>query len=155
MGFSTFSGPVRVGPIKEGSTRNTGVVVLSQTDTFAYTDTGAFATNIILPAGSQILNMFVDASAAWNTGTSDALEIGTQADPDAYADVADLQGTGRLALTMPDAGQATACANIGTSDVTVYLKITSSGTAASAGAAYFTVVYAQKDSAGNANPTSV
>jgi hypothetical protein len=30
MAFSTFSGPLRSGTIREGSARNTGLVVLSQ-----------------------------------------------------------------------------------------------------------------------------
>lgn len=153
MAFTSFTGPVRSGTVREGSGRNAGVAVLTQTTTFAYTDTGAFATTIILPAGSQIIQMFVDVTTAWNSVTSDALEIGTSGDPDAYGDVADLQTAGRSIATV-DATQAAAIDNIGTSDVTIYLKITSAGGSLSAGAAVFTVTYAQKASDGSANPAS-
>ena len=155
MAFTTYSGPLRVGTVKEGSGRNTGVVVLTQTFPFTKANTGAFSTGITLPAGSQIIAQYVDTSVVWNSGTSDALEIGTSTDPDAYGDVADLQATaGRLTVTM-DADQAALCPNIGTADKTIYLKINSSGTAAATGTARYTVVYAQKTAAGVANPTSV
>lgn len=142
MATTTFSGPVQAGTVRDGSGANVGGAVLTQTATFAYTDTGAFATTIILPASAQIIDQMVDVTTAWDSGTSDALEIGTSADPDAYGDVANLQSGGRT-LVDPDATQAAAIDDIGTSDVTVYLKITSSGSAASAGAARVTITYRQ------------
>lgn len=142
MANTTFSGPVRAGTVREGTGANIGGVVLTQTDTFTYTDTGAFATSIILPASSQIIDQMVDVTTVWNSGTSDALEIGTSADPDAYGDVANLQSGGRT-LVDPDATQSAAIDDIGTSDVTVYLKITSAGTAVSQGEARVTITYRQ------------
>ncbi len=142
MANTTFSGPVRAGTVREGTGANIGGVVLTQTDTFTYTDTGAFATSIILPASSQIIDQMVDVTTLWDSGTSDALEIGTSADPDAYGNVASLQSGGRTAVD-PNTPQSSAIADIGTSDVTVYLKITSAGSAASQGAARVTITYRQ------------
>ncbi|MHC4537300.1 MAG: hypothetical protein ACYS6K_25455 [Planctomycetota bacterium] len=142
MATTTFSGPVQAGTVKDNASANVGGVVLTQTATFAYTDTGAFATTIILPAGAQIIDQIVDITTAWNSVTSDALEIGTLADPDAFGDVADLQTAGRTVVD-PDATQCGDIDDIGTSDVTVYLKITSAGGSLSAGAARVTITYRQ------------
>lgn len=142
MGQTTFSGPVQAGTVKEGSGVNVGGVVLSQTATFAYTDTGAFATSIILPAGAQIIDQICDVQTVWNSVTSDALEIGTLADPDAFGDIADLKTGGRTVVD-PDVTQAAAIDDIGTTDVTVYLKITSVGGSLSTGAARLTITYRQ------------
>lgn len=143
MGQTTFSGPVRAGTIKEGGSANVGNVVLSQTATFTVADTGAFASGIILPAGCQIVDQIVDVDTAWNSATSDALEIGTAADPDAYGDVASIKtATGRTVVD-PDATQVAAIDDIGTADVPVYLKITSVGTPTT-GSARLTITYVQK-----------
>jgi|DEB0MinimDraft_3_1074331.scaffolds.fasta_scaffold83478_2 hypothetical protein len=142
MATTTFSGPVQAGTVKDGASANVGGAVLTQTDTFSYTDTGAFATTIILPANAQIIDQLVDVTTAWNSVTSDALEIGTSADPDAFGDVANLQASGR-AVVDPDATQCAAIDDIGTSDVTVYLKINSAGGSLSAGAARLTITYRQ------------
>jgi hypothetical protein len=142
MANTTFSGPIRAGTVREGASANLGKVVLSQTDTFAYTDTSAFATTIILPAGAQIVDQIVDVLTVWDSGTSDALEIGTSADPDAYGDIADLQVAGR-AVVDPDATQGAAIDDIGTADVTVYAKITSAGGSLTQGSARLTITYVQ------------
>ena len=142
MGSTTFSGPVQAGTVKDGASANLGKVVLSQTDTFTFADTGTFATEIILPANSQIVEMYVDAATAWDSVTSDALEIGDGTDADEYGDVADIQATGRLTVTI-DAAQAAVIDDIGTSDVTINLTITSVGGSLTAGAAQLTVNYVQ------------
>lgn len=142
MGSTTFSGPVKAGTVREGAGQNTGKVVLSQTATFTFADTGSFATSIILPAGAQIVQFHVDVDTAWDSVTSDALEIGTSGDADAYGDVADLQTAGRTTASV-DATQAAAIDDIGTSDVTVYLTITSVGGSLSQGSARITALYVQ------------
>ena len=142
MGQTTFSGPIRAGTVKEGSSANLGGVVLSQTATFDFNDTGSFATSIILPAGAQIIDQIVDVTTVWDSGTSDALEIGTSGDADAYGDIADLQAAGR-AVVDPDATQGAAIDDIGDSDVTVYLTINSAGGSLTQGAARITILYRQ------------
>lgn len=142
MATTTFSGPVQSGTVRDGAGANVGGAVLTQTVTFDFSDTGAFATTIILPANAQIIDQIVDITTAWDSVTSDALEIGTSADPDAFGDIADLQTSGR-AVADPDATQCAAIDDIGSSDVTVYLKINSAGGGLSAGAARLTITYRQ------------
>lgn len=142
MGKTTFSGPVQAGTVREGASANVGGAVLSQTASFGFADTGAFLSGIILPAGAQIIDQIVDVTTVWDSVTSDALEIGTLADPDAYGDVADLQ-TGGRAVVDPDATQGAAIDDIGDSDIPVYLKITSAGGSLTTGAARLTITYRQ------------
>lgn len=142
MGSTTFSGPVRAGTVRDNAANNVGNVVLSQTDTFTFADTSTFATNIILPASSQIVQMFVDVDTVWNSVTSDALEIGDGTDADAYGDVADLQVAGRTIASV-DGTQAAAIDDIGTSDVTINLTINSVGGSLTTGSARITVFYVQ------------
>lgn len=143
MASTTFSGPIRAGTIREGASENLGNVVLSQTDTFTFaigeTQT---ATGIVLPSGSQILQIYVDVLTTWNSSVSDALEIGDGTDPDAYGDIASIQTAGRN-ISSHDAAQAAAIDDIGTSDVTVSVTVVSSGTAESQGSARITVQYVQ------------
>ena len=80
MSFNTFSGPLRVGTVKEGSGRNTGLVVLAQSydsgdltgTAVGNVDTAAF----ILPAGSQIIDITHDQVVAAGTGTT-TVSVGT------------------------------------------------------------------------------
>ena len=142
MGNTTYSGPIRTGTVREGASANIGGVVLSQTATFAFGDTGTFATGIILPAGAQVIDQIVDVTTVWNSVTSDALEIGDGTDPDAYGDIADLKAGGR-AVVDPDATQGAAIDDIGDTDVTINLTITSVGGSLSTGAARITITYRQ------------
>lgn len=142
MAQSHASGPRVYGPIREGTGQNTGGVVLTQTATFAFGDTGSTATSIILPANSQIIDQIVDVTTAWDSVTSDALEIGDGTDVDAYGDVADLQVLGRVVVD-PDGPQGTAIADIGTADITVTITITSAGGSLTVGAARLTITYRQ------------
>ena len=58
MGTTTFSGPVNAGTVREGASANVGYVVMSQSE--AITEiAAATASSIIIPANSQIINMYV------------------------------------------------------------------------------------------------
>ena len=142
MGQSTWSGPIRAGTVKEGTGVNVGGVTLSQTATFAFGDTGSTATSIIIPANSQIIDQIVDIGTAWDSVTSDALEIGDGTDVDIYGDVADLQVLGRI-IVDPDGPQGLAIAAVTTTDVTITITITSVGGSLTVGAARLTVTYRQ------------
>lgn len=142
MGTTTFSGPVQAGTIREGASANLGGVVLTQTATFTFADTGTTATSIILPANSQIIDMHVDMFTAFDSATSDAMEIGDGSDPDIYGDIINLQQTGRL-ITSVDGTQIAAIDAIGTSDVTINITINSVGGGLSAGSGRLTVLYRQ------------
>jgi hypothetical protein len=146
MAFTTFSGPLRTGTVKEGAGRNTGVAVLSQTATLGLTTSSAF----ILPAGSQIIDINIDITTLYTSGATMAIGDGTTAAK--YVTAITTPAVGRQSITLT-AAQIAAWANIGTSDVTI--TVTMAGTTAVAGDGILTVVYAQKTSAGLSNPTSV
>jgi len=85
VGTTTFTGPIKAGPIinTSGTTlgrdvKNTGFVVMSQTVpiTQALTAT-ALATNIVLPANSHILNIQMINTVAWDV--TNTLSVGTSA----------------------------------------------------------------------------
>ena len=73
MGSTTFSGPIKAGTILSttGTTigtdiKNTGQVVMAQSAAFAYSDTSVTATNIVIPANSQIIDIVIDVEVAFN-----------------------------------------------------------------------------------------
>ena len=85
MGTTTFTGPIKAGPIinTSGTTlgrdvKNTGFVVMSQVVaiTQALTAT-ALGTRIVLPANSHILNIQMLNTVAWTATTT--LSVGTTA----------------------------------------------------------------------------
>lgn len=74
MSFSTFSGPVRVGTVRDGlvsTGRNTGLLILSQTAAVSATTSNAIVTStptpqnlFVLPAGSKILRFTIEKPVA-------------------------------------------------------------------------------------------
>jgi len=151
MGSTTFSGPIKSGTVRHttGTTpsndmKNVGDVVLSQTFGYTFADTGSFATGIVLPANSQIVDIISHVDVVWNSVTSDALEIGLTGNADEYADVADMTAGGRSTIAVALA-QSVVWHNIGTSSVELYLTINSVGGSLTTGSARITVLYAQNN----------
>ena len=151
MAFSTFTGPVRSGTVKNttgttlGTIDNTGLVVLSQAAALGLATTTPF----VLPAGAQIMDIYIDVTTTFTGGSTLAVGDGTTADK--YVTAITTAAAGRQALTFSGA-QLTAMYNIGTSDVQV--TVTMAGTTAVAGAGYITVEYIQKTSSGAEVPAS-
>ena len=152
MAFSTFSGPIRSGTVKNttgttvGSIDNTGVVVLSQTAALGL----ATSTPFVLPAGAQILGFNIDVTTTFTT--SSTLAVGDGSTAAKYVTAITTAAAGRQTIAYT-AAQLASLYNIGTSDVQV--TVTMAGTTAVAGAGYITVTYAQKTSSGAQDPTSV
>ena len=152
MAFSTFSGPIRAGTVKNttgttvGSIDNTGVVVLSQTAALGL----ATSTPFVLPAGAQILGFNIDVTTTFTT--SSTLAVGDGSTAAKYVTAITTAAAGRQTIAYT-AAQLASLYNIGTSDVQV--TVTMAGTTAVAGAGYITVTYAQKTSSGAQDPTSV
>jgi hypothetical protein len=145
MGTSTFSGPIQSGTVREGASANVGQAVLQQTAAITFAHTSAATLGIILPAGSHIIDILVDVETVWNSATSDDIMVGDSADPDKFAGSTtdgDLQVAGQLRMSTT-AAQSASRKDIGTADVELYATVTGVGTAASAGAATVTVIYAQ------------
>ena len=79
MGTTTFSGPIKAGTIKEttGTTvgtdmKNTGQVVMAQSHAIDLSGgaLAAVASNVIIPANSQIIDCVFDIITAANTSTN-------------------------------------------------------------------------------------
>lgn len=156
MSFATFSGPVRCGTVKEGSGRNTGLVVLSQSYDFGDM-TGDIVGNedvtaFVLPAGSQITDIVVDQVVAAGTGTT-TISVGTTSGgAQLMAGVVTTLG-GRFR------GAATAATQLAwqlstTADTTVYIRSATGTGTLTAGRAIVTILYTQRASNGAQFPAS-
>lgn len=151
MGWSSLSGPLRSGTVKDttgttvGSISNMGCAVLSQTAALGLTT----STPFVLPAGAQILEFLIDVTTTFTSGATLAVGDGTTAN--AFVTAITTPAAGRQAPTLT-AAQLAAMYNIGTSDIKV--TVTMAGTTAVAGAGYITVVYVQHASNGATAPVS-
>lgn len=150
MAFSTFEGPVRSGTtryttgVTADTIDNTGLMVLSQFATIDFGSTLFIAA--VLPAGSQILNIFVDTSTLFDAATS--VEFGTSSNADEFATTTTITTAGRHDVS---ANLTSSAINVGSSDIIIEGSLT---TTATDGAATVTVVYVQKASNGATAPTA-
>ena len=139
MGTTTFSGPVKAGTVREGSSANVGFVEMAQTAAWTQSASGT-STGIIIPAGSQITEITLYVTVAptavnLSGGTSaTATELFTALAQGSAANVIKQAST----ATITDAD---AWADVGTSDVTIFLKSASGST----GRGYVTVKYIQNN----------
>lgn len=102
----------------------------------SYTDTSTVTVGV-LPAGAIVVGAGVVVSTAWNSGTSDVLDIGTSGDGDGFATDLALGTIGNIVWDE----LATSNDLYSTSEVTVTCAVTSVGTAASAGTGHVYVQY--------------
>ena len=151
MANTTFSGPVKAGTIKDttGSTvgtdvANVGSVVMTQATNVVFGDDGTTTTIATLPANSQIIEIYVDVTTAFDAGTTNTLDLGDGSTADQFADALDVSSAARL-LATSDVSQIPNLIDIGASDVQVVATYNQTGTAATAGAATVTVVYEQNN----------
>ena len=148
MGTTTFTGPIKAGPIinTSGTTlgrdvKNTGFVVMSQV--FPITQAGtttALATGIVLPANSHILNIQVVQTAPWTTTTT--ISVGTSVTATELVSAGALApGTSLLAGLNPgtDATRAANWDDTGTTDKRIWVLSGGTGT----GVGTLTVRYLQ------------
>lgn len=156
MSFSTFSGPLRSGTVKENAGRNTGLVMLSQSYDSGNI-TGAVIGNydgvaFTLPQGSQIANILVDQVVAATGGTT-TVSVGTASGgAQLMAAVATTAG-GRFQGVTTAATQL-AWQTSTTADTTVYIRnVVGTGTL-TAGRFIVTLVYVQRAPDGSQFPAS-
>lgn len=149
MGTTTFSGPIKAGTIKDttGTTvgtnkANVGFVLMAQSGSVVFGANGSTTVVATLPANSQIYQIAVDVTTAFNAGTTNTLDIGDGTTADKYADALAAGAQARV-LATSDVSQIGNLVDIGTSDVDVTVTYNQTGTAASAGAATVTVLYLQ------------
>ena len=148
MGTTTFSGPIKAGTIKEttGTTvgtdmKNTGQVVMAQSPAIDLSGgaLAAVASNVIIPANSQIIDCVFDIITAANTSTN--ISVGFVGGAATALVNAHTIGTtaGRQYPTTVSGG-ALAWEDIGTSDQR--LNFTNSA-ATNAGEVRITILYQQ------------
>lgn len=156
MAFSTMSGPLRVGPIREGASRNTGLVILAQSynsgdltgAVVGNTDTAVFK----IPQGAQITDITVDQIVAATAGTTTVSVGTTSGGAELMAAVATTAG-GRFRGTATAATQA-AWQTSTSADTTVYVRVAVGTATLTAGQFVLTVSYVQRAPNGSQNPAS-
>ena len=149
MGTTTFSGPIKAGTIKDttGTTvgtdkANVGFVLMAQSGNVVFGADGTETVVATLPANSQIYQIAVDVTTAFDAGTTNTLDIGDGTTADKYADALAAGAQARV-LATSDVSQIGNLIDIGTADVDVTVTYNQTGTAATAGAATVTVLYLQ------------
>ena len=148
MGTTTFSGPIKAGTISNtsGTTvgtnmKNVGQVLMVQSAAITQSTTAA-ASGIIIPANSQIVEMSVYVTTAWDN--SSTLNIGTTSTSTELATgivvtvVEKIKLASQATITDSDAWE-----DIGSTDVKIFTD--SSATTADAGVATLTVTYIQNN----------
>jgi len=156
MAFTTFSGPLRSGTVKEGSGRNTGLAVLAQSynsgdltgDVVGNVDALAFK----IPQGSQIVDITVDQIVAATAGTTTVSVGSTSGGAELMAAVATTAG-GRFRGTATASTQA-AWQTSTSADTSVYVRVAVGTATLTAGQFIVTVSYVQRASNGAQNPAS-
>ena len=148
MSQTYFGSALRAGSGTLTDTVDGGFVVMEQTTTVTTNADGtASSTSVTIPAGSQILNFFIDQvqneTVGGGTATAINATIGTAAAGTQYLSATDVIGGGRAALSFT-AAQLAAMADVG-ANTGVFLTVDPNGTIATTQGIYrFTVVYAQK-----------
>lgn len=153
MSNTTFTGPVRAGNIvnTSGTTigtdvSNLGYVEMAQSAAVNQATNvavaGVYKTNIVIPANSQITDILVFKTTAWD-GVAQTVNVGTSATATELAVAADNNLGTTLGLTTIIPGDnATRTGNwidVGATDVQIYTKSTNTG----GGVGIITVRYVQ------------
>jgi hypothetical protein len=149
MAQTYFGSTLRAGSGTLTDTVDGGFVVMMQTATVTTAAAGT-ATSVteVLPAGSQIINIFIDTMVdevvgGGGTATAIAATVGTAAAGTQYVSSTDVFAGGRFIPTFTTA-QLAAMADIG-SNINVVLTVDPNGTIVTTQGVYrLTVVYAQK-----------
>lgn len=103
---------------------------------FDYTmfTSGTAEAAVDVPAGAKVTGGRLIVDTAFDSGTSDVMEVGDGGDVDRYVASVDVQATGLIGTWLTTGYQYTA-------DDTVDIELTSVGTAATAGAGRLEVEY--------------
>lgn len=156
MAFSTFSGPIRSGTVKDNPGRNTGLVVLTQgynTGDLTNAAVGNYDYTLgILPQGSKIIAIFVDQVVAAGTGTM-TVSVGTTSGGAQLVAATNTSAGGRFTGTTTAATQL-AWQTSTSADTTVYVRVAVGTATLTAGQAIISVQYVQRSSDGLENPVS-
>jgi hypothetical protein len=158
MGFASFSGPLRVGDVKEGATKNAGLAVLARSYTVPTANivtAGSTQTMFYIPAGTKILGVSVEKTVAITTATEVAVVIGKVGGTTNFFVTTFNTGVsvGKVAAATVDGQlQVAATNNVGTTDVGLTVTTTATTGNAAAGSIVITVLYMQRLADGAENP---
>ena len=119
--------------------------VLFVSASFSYDDftSGVGLPFCTLPIGARVLGGYCDITTAWDSGTSDSLEIGDATDPNEYLSALDATSVAITEFSLSnmfDVAGAVTPAILATTDE-ILIEITSVGTAATAGAGTAGMIY--------------
>lgn len=117
---------------------NIGGVLSAITTTIAYTDSSAVTIGTI-PANSQIVDINIDVTTAFNAAGTDTVTVGKTGSAAAFVTATSVASAGRASVATT--GVYSAWADTGSSDITATATFAQTGTAATAGAARVTIVY--------------
>ena len=117
---------------------NIGGVLSAITTTVAYTNASA-VTIATIPANSQIVDINIDVTTAFNAGTTNTVTVGKSGSAAAFVTATSVGSAGRASVA--STGVYSAWADTGSSDVSATVTFAQTGTAATAGAARVTIVY--------------
>ena len=156
MGFSTFSGPVRVGTNRYNPGRNTGLVTVAQSydsGTVSAATGNVDVTAFIIPQGSQIYDIVVDQVQIPTATSTFTISVGTTSGgAELMAGVATTAG-GRFRGTATAATQL-AWQTSTTADTTIFIRNVIGTLATTQGRFIVTVTYIQRAPDGAQNPTT-
>jgi len=150
MGITTFTGPIKAGNVLNttgttaGTIKNVGFVAMAQTASITQAATAtAYATAIVIPAYSHILNIQFLTTTAWN-GAAATVSVGTSATSTELA-VGHSLGTIGQSSAGPgaDATRTGLWTNTGASDIIIYVLSANTG----AGVGDIVVRYLQAENA--------
>ena len=159
MGFATHLGPWLLGTVKNttgttaGTVRNTGCTVVAQSGPTTVADTSA--TNLFMvPAGAQILNIYVDITTAYagTTGNTITIKLGSTTLGTVGGATTTPLAVGRATFTITGASIASFI-NVGSTDQFISATYACAGTA-SGGAATVTCEYVVRNSDGGQYQTT-
>ena len=134
MSIVTFTGPIKAGDVLNttgttaGTIKNVGFVAMAQTAPITQAGTAtAYATRIVIPAYSHILNIQFLTTVAWN-GVAATISIGTSATSTELAVAASLGTIGQLSAGPGANATRTALwTNTGATDVVIYALSANTG----------------------------
>jgi hypothetical protein len=173
MGFATHLGPWLLGTVRNttgttvGTIENCGATVVTQTFKKNYTGQAASATTdtiCVLPAGAQIVDIFIDTTIAFTGSTAANVSIGDGTTAALYWAATDVTALGRAAISNAASklgawcgAASTASPNgigVGPTDVKIVATMTPTVAAVTAGTVQYTIMYVVADSNGSQFPAS-
>ena len=150
MSTTTFTGPIKAGDVLNttgttaGTIKNVGWVAMAQTAPITQAGTAtAYATSVVIPAYSHILNVQFLVTTGWD-GVASTISIGTSATSNELVSLQSLATIGQTSAGPGTSATRTALwSNVGSSDVIIYALSTNTG----AGVGDLVVRYIQAENA--------